>query len=70
MKQFIEGKKYYCRRDPDRYLIVERKTPTTVIVLGLFRSREKLLVDNDGTEYFEIKDPFKGIFRYSAANEW
>lgn len=68
--EFKVGGKYYSLRDPDRYLIIEKKTEKTVLVRGLMLTREKLLHDEDGNEYFEIKDPFKGTFRYSARNKW
>jgi len=68
--KFVEGKKYYSQRDPDRYLTVERVCHQSVVVRGLFTSREKLLTDVNGDEYFEISDPFKGTFRYSAKNIW
>lgn len=68
--KFQIGKKYYSMRDPDRYIIIENKTDKTVLVRGLMLTREKLMVDENGSEYFEIKDPFKGTFRYSAKNIW
>lgn len=67
---FKEGEKYYTRRNPDTYLTVERRTATSVVVRGWKVTREKLLTDENGDEYFEISDPFKGAFRYSAKNVW
>ena len=68
--RFEVGKKYYSRRDPDRYLIIDYRTQKRVDVRGLMLTRETVQVDENGDEYFEIKDPFKGTFRYSATNVW
>jgi len=67
---FEVGKKYYSKRDPDRYLVIDYRTPKRVDVRGVMRTRETVLTDENGDEYFEITDPFKGTFRYSARNVW
>lgn len=68
---FEVGKKYYSRHDPDRYLIIDYRTPTNKVdVRGLMLTRETIHVDENGDEYFEITDPFKGVFRYSAKDIW
>lgn len=67
---FETGKKYYSRRDPDRYLRIEHRTPKRVDVRGLMLTREIVRTDENGDEYFVIHDPFKGQFRYSARDEW
>lgn len=67
---FEVGRKYYSRRDPDRYLRIEYRTPKRVDVRGVMLTRETVMTDENGDEYFEIKDPFKGTFRYSAKDLW
>ena len=60
------GKKYWCQRNPDAYLSVIRRKGGTVLVQGVMTTEERILVDDNGDEYFEIKDPFKGVFKSPA----
>lgn len=62
------GKKYWCQRNPDAYLTVIQRKGKTVIVQGVITTEEQVFVDENGDEYFEIKDPFKGVFKYPARN--
>lgn len=63
-----EGGKYWCQRNPDAYLTVIKHKGKTVLVRGVMTTEERVSVDENGDEYFVVKDPFKGEFRYPARN--
>lgn len=66
--KFIEGNRYYCDRNSDYQIRVCSRSPKYLTVSCVIKSREKLMVDDNGDEYIEIKDPYHGSFRYSAKN--
>lgn len=67
MARFEIGKKYYASWYESSTLEVVDRTETTVTVHGWKYSRHRILTDEKGNEYFEIKDhPY--VFRYRALN--
>lgn len=67
--RFREGKRYWCDRNSDKTLLIERRTEKTVTVRGAMVTTKQILIDENGCEYFNVWDPVKGMFRYRAKNE-
>ena len=67
MASFEIGRKYWCSEREYSALVVVDRTEKTVAVWGWKLSRHRIQKDENGNEYFVIKD-HPDVFHYRAQN--